>query len=192
MRRRRAQTTTKWHLDQVFLKIKGRLHYLWRVVDQKGHVLDILVQSRPNKAAAKKFFGKLLKGCHYVGRVLITDKPASYGETFKTTRFSVSTHPFLCLRLKLTIPPRGWLSIGPRVALPLISNAAWGLLILLGLPRVFAPLPALMLGLPDLGPLLVGSAVVALGWSIVRTVLAYVALRTPLAPPAVSVVAKAS
>ncbi len=41
-------------------------------------MLDILVQSRRNKAAAKKFFRKLLKGCHYVPRVLITDKFGSY------------------------------------------------------------------------------------------------------------------
>jgi hypothetical protein len=87
--------------------------------------------------------------------------------------------------------PRGWLGIGRRVVLPLVSNASWGLLILVGLPRVFAPLPALMLGMPDLGPLLVGSGVVALGWSILRSVLAYVALRKPVAPRAVTVVAKA-
>jgi putative transposase len=79
LRRRRAQTGDKWHLDEVFLKISGQLHYLWRAVDQQGNVLDILVQSRRNKAAAKKFFRKLLKGCQYVPRVLITDNLASYG-----------------------------------------------------------------------------------------------------------------
>jgi putative transposase len=79
LRRRRAQTGDKWHLDELFLKINGKLHYLWRAVDQHGNVLDILVQSRPNKGAAKKFFRKLLKGCQYVPRVLITDKLASYG-----------------------------------------------------------------------------------------------------------------
>jgi len=78
LRRRRAQTGDKWHLDEVFLKINGKLHYLWRAVDQHGNVLDILVQSCRNKAAAKKFFRKLLKGCQYVPRVLITDKLASY------------------------------------------------------------------------------------------------------------------
>ncbi len=61
------------------LKINGQTHYLWRAVDQDGTVLDILVQRRRNKAAAKKFFRKLLKGCQYVPRVLITDKLASYG-----------------------------------------------------------------------------------------------------------------
>src|SRR4030095_7423217 len=68
----------RWHLDEVFLKINGRLHYLWRAVDQDGDVLDILVQSRRNKKAAKKFFGKLLKGLQYVPRVVITDKLKSY------------------------------------------------------------------------------------------------------------------
>ncbi len=55
------------------------IHYLACAVDQHGNILDILVQSRRNKAAAKKFFRKLLKGCTYVPRVLITDKLASYG-----------------------------------------------------------------------------------------------------------------
>ncbi len=62
----------------MFLKINGRLHYLWRAVDQDGDVLDILVQSRRNQKAAKKFFRKLLKGLRYVPRVLITDKLKSY------------------------------------------------------------------------------------------------------------------
>lgn len=78
LRRRRPKTGDKWHLDEVFLKINGQTSYLWRAVDQDGNVLDILVQSRRNKAAAKKFFRKLLKGCQYVPRVLITDKLASY------------------------------------------------------------------------------------------------------------------
>ncbi|MBC8162942.1 MAG: IS6 family transposase, partial [Roseiflexaceae bacterium] len=69
----------KWHLDEVFLRINGKQHYLWRAVDQAGNLLDILVQSRRNKRAALKFFRKLLKGCQYVPRVLITDKRASYG-----------------------------------------------------------------------------------------------------------------
>jgi len=88
--------------------------------------------------------------------------------------------------------PRGWLGIGRRVVLPLVFNLSWALLILVGLPRVFGPLPVLMLGMPDLGPLLVGSGIVALGWSIVRSVLVYVALRKPAAPRPVTVVAKVS
>ena len=70
----------RWHLDEVFLKIQGKLQYLWRAVDQDGEVLDILVQSRRNKRAAKKFFRKLklLKVLQYIPRVIVTDKLRSY------------------------------------------------------------------------------------------------------------------
>jgi putative transposase len=63
----------------VFLTMHGERHYSWRAVDQDDNVLDILVQSRRNKHAAKKFFRKLLKGLRYVPRVIITDKLKSYG-----------------------------------------------------------------------------------------------------------------
>jgi putative transposase len=79
LRHRWPQPGDKWHLDEVFLTINGERNYLWRAVDQDGHVLDILVQRRRNKKAAKKFFRKLLKGCQYVPRVLITDQLKSYG-----------------------------------------------------------------------------------------------------------------
>jgi putative transposase len=68
-------------MDEVYLKINGKTHYLWRAVDQDGNVLDILVQSQRNKKAAKRFFRKLLKGLQYVPRVIITDKLRSYGAT---------------------------------------------------------------------------------------------------------------
>ena len=78
LRRRAPQPGDRWHLDEVFLKINGRIHYLWRAVDQDGDVLDILVQSKRDKKAAKKFFRKLLKGLRYVPSVIITDKLRSY------------------------------------------------------------------------------------------------------------------
>ena len=78
LRRKSPRPGDQWHLDEVFLKINGRLHYLWRAVDQDGDVLDILVQSKRNKKAAKKFFRKLLSRLRYVPRVLITDKLKSY------------------------------------------------------------------------------------------------------------------
>ncbi len=77
--RRRPRTGDKWHLDEVFISINGVQHYLWRAVDQDGNVLDILVQSRRHKAAARIFFRRLLKGLAYVPRVVITDTLASYG-----------------------------------------------------------------------------------------------------------------
>ena len=79
LRRRRPRPGDKWHLDEVFIQIHGRQHYLWRAVDQDGNVLDILVQSRRDKQAATKFLRKLLKGLTYVPHVVITDKLASYG-----------------------------------------------------------------------------------------------------------------
>src|SRR5947209_5129573 len=79
LRRRRPRPGDKWHLDEVFLTINGERCYLWRAVDQDGNVLDILVQSRRDARAARKFFRKLLKGLCYMPRVLITDKLASYG-----------------------------------------------------------------------------------------------------------------
>src|SRR4029450_7168225 len=79
LRRRRPQPGDTWHLDEVFLTINGERHYLWRAVDQDDNVLDILVQKRRNKQAAKKFFRKLLKGLLYVPRVIITDTLKSYG-----------------------------------------------------------------------------------------------------------------
>ena len=63
LRRRRPRPGDKWHLDDVFVKINGAQRYLWRAVDQHGNVLDVLVQSRRNAVAAKKFFRRLLKGC---------------------------------------------------------------------------------------------------------------------------------
>ena len=79
LRRRRPRPDDTWHLDDVFLTINGARHYLWRAVDQEGHVLDILVQRCPTKQAAKKFFRKLPKGLAYVPRVLMTDTLTSDG-----------------------------------------------------------------------------------------------------------------
>ncbi len=79
LRRRRPCPGDKWHLDEMFIRINGKQHYLWRGVDQEGNVLDILVQSHRNKKAANRFFRKLLKGLQYVPRVIVTDKLASYG-----------------------------------------------------------------------------------------------------------------
>jgi putative transposase len=78
LRRRRPRPGDKWHVDEVFIKIRGKTHYLWRAVDQQGTVLDILVTSRRDTRAATRFFRKLLKGLEYVPRVLVTDKLASY------------------------------------------------------------------------------------------------------------------
>jgi putative transposase len=77
--RRRPRPGDTWHLDEVFLTINGARHDLWRAVDQDGTVLDILVQRRRDKHAAKTFFRQLLTGLTYVPRAPMTDKLKSYG-----------------------------------------------------------------------------------------------------------------
>jgi putative transposase len=83
LRSRSSRPGDRWHLDEVYLSINGEWQYLWRAVDQDGEVLDILVQSRRNKRAAKKFFRKLLKGLQYVPRTVITDKLGSYASAME-------------------------------------------------------------------------------------------------------------
>jgi putative transposase len=66
-------------MDEVFIRIEGVQHYLWRATGQDGVVLDILFQTRHDAEAAKRFFKRLLKGLDHVPRVIVTDKPRSYG-----------------------------------------------------------------------------------------------------------------
>ena len=79
LRRRRPRPGDTWHLDEVFLRINGEMHYLWRAVDQNGVVLDILVQERRNAAAAKRFFKRLLVRLQFKPRRIVTDGLKSYG-----------------------------------------------------------------------------------------------------------------
>src|SRR5215218_4210813 len=73
IRRRLPRAGDKWHLDEVEVKIAGQKHWLWRAVDQDGFVLDVLVQSRRDKRAAKRLLRKLLKKQMRPPRVMITD-----------------------------------------------------------------------------------------------------------------------
>ena len=68
IRQRLPRIGDKWHLDEVVITIAGTKHWLWRAVDQEGFVLDVLVQSRRDKKAAKRLFRKLLRkqGDHLV------------------------------------------------------------------------------------------------------------------------------
>ncbi|MDL2403113.1 IS6 family transposase [Rhizobium mayense] len=77
-RRSSGQLGDKWYLDEVVISIRGKMHRLWRAVDQDGFVLEVLVQSRRNVKAAKRLMRKLLKGQGQTPRVMITDKLRSY------------------------------------------------------------------------------------------------------------------
>ena len=57
----RALSGCRWHLDEVFVKIHGERHYLWRAVDQEGEVLEAFVSKNRNRKAALKFLRKLMK-----------------------------------------------------------------------------------------------------------------------------------
>jgi putative transposase len=79
LRKRRPKPCTTWHLDEVYLKIAGRMVYLRRAVDAEGEVLDVLVQPKRNKRAALKLMRRLLKKYGFVPDRLITDDLRSYG-----------------------------------------------------------------------------------------------------------------
>jgi putative transposase len=72
----------RWHLDEVFVKINGKLHYLWRAVDHEGEVLEAFVTKRRDRKAALKFLKKTMKR---YGRphVIVTDKLRSYKAAMK-------------------------------------------------------------------------------------------------------------
>ena len=78
LRKRRPKPHATWHLDEVYLKIDGRMVYLWRAVDAEGEVLDVLVQSKRNKHAALKLMRKLLKKYAFAPERLVTDDLRSY------------------------------------------------------------------------------------------------------------------
>ncbi len=89
LKRRQGRLGDTWHLDEVFVTIQGERQYLWRAVDQDGDVIDILVQPRRDRKAAKRFFRKLLKGqCRVPGR-LVTDKLRSYAAAHREVMPSV-------------------------------------------------------------------------------------------------------
>jgi putative transposase len=78
LRKRRPTPHAIWHLDAVYLRISGRLVYLWRAVDSEGEVLDVLLQTKRNKPEALKLMRKLLKKTGFVPDKLVTDGLASY------------------------------------------------------------------------------------------------------------------
>lgn len=66
IRRCHPRPSDRWHLDEVFIRIGGKVHYLWRAVDDEGEVLDAIVQSRHDRTAALKPLPNILKRQRYV------------------------------------------------------------------------------------------------------------------------------
>jgi putative transposase len=84
LKRRQGRLGDSWHLDEVFVRINGRQHYLWRAVDQDGDVIDILVQPRRDQRAAERFFRRLLRGQGKRPFRIITDKLRSYSAALRS------------------------------------------------------------------------------------------------------------
>ena len=87
IRRRRAQSLRavpqwRWHLDEVFVKINGEMHYLWRAVDHEGEVLEVFATKRRDRKAALAFLKRAMKR---YGRpqAIVTDRLRSYGTAMK-------------------------------------------------------------------------------------------------------------
>jgi putative transposase len=78
----RAYIPWRWHLDEVFVKINGEMHYLWRAVDHEGEILESFVTKRRDKAAALKFIRKAMKR-HGKPRTIVTDRLRSYGAAMR-------------------------------------------------------------------------------------------------------------
>jgi putative transposase len=84
LRRRQGRLGNTWYLDEVFVTINGQRQYLWRAVDQDGDVIDILVQTRRDGRAARRFFRKLLKSQRREPFRIVTDKLGSYRVAHRT------------------------------------------------------------------------------------------------------------
>jgi putative transposase len=78
----RAYSNWQWHLDEVFVKINGEMHYLWRAVDHEGEFLESYVTKRRDRKAAFKFMRKTMKR-HSRAHIFVTDKLRSYGAAMK-------------------------------------------------------------------------------------------------------------
>jgi len=68
-----------FYIDEVFIKINGKQHYLWRAIDQDGEVFDVYLQAKRNGTAAKRFFKRLLRNYKDAPRKIVTAKLRSYG-----------------------------------------------------------------------------------------------------------------
>src|SRR3954468_4738754 len=92
LRTRRPKPHTRWHLDEVFVRIGGKQMYLWRAVDAEGEVLDVLVQPKRDKRAAQKLMRKLLKKQGMAPEVWVTDTCPASGAALRAIKMSGAEH----------------------------------------------------------------------------------------------------
>ena len=107
IRRRAPVRGDKWHLDEVVIVMRGKKHWLWRAIDENGFVLDVLVQNRRDRTAARRLMQNLLKKSARAPSVMITDKLKSYSAARKDMglRIEHRQHKGLNNRAENSHPP---------------------------------------------------------------------------------------
>src|SRR5258707_2012004 len=83
LRKRQPRPTGRWHMDEMVVKIAGKRHWLWRAVDSEGEILDLLVQSSRDTAAAVRLMRKLIKKQGFAPEEIVTDKLRSYSDAIR-------------------------------------------------------------------------------------------------------------
>ncbi|MBK3776593.1 IS6 family transposase [Azospirillum brasilense] len=83
LRSQRPKPSSRWHLDEMVVRVAGKHVYLWRAVDDEGEVLEALIQRRRNRTAAGKLMRKLLKKHSFAPTQVTTDQLRSYGAAFQ-------------------------------------------------------------------------------------------------------------
>ena len=78
----RQHSQWRWHLDEIYVKINGKQHYLWRAVDHEGEVLESFVTKRRDRKSALKFLKKAMKR-YGAPNMIVTDRLASYRAAMK-------------------------------------------------------------------------------------------------------------
>jgi putative transposase len=92
LRARRPKPHSRWHLDEMCVRVGGKLMYLWRAVDAEGEVLDVLLQAKRDTKAARKLMRKLLKKQGMAPGEWITDKNPAYGAALRELKLAGAPH----------------------------------------------------------------------------------------------------
>ena len=85
---RRAYSLWRWHVDEVFVRINGVQHYLWRAVDHEGEVIEVFASKRRNREAALKFLRRAMKR-YGSPKIIVTDRLACYGAALKVLQIKL-------------------------------------------------------------------------------------------------------
>ena len=81
--RHRSYSRWRWHLDEVFVRINGKMHYLWRAVDHEGEVLEVFATKRRDRRAALRFLRARHEALWQAKAAIVTDRLRSYGAAMK-------------------------------------------------------------------------------------------------------------